>query len=342
MTELKQQIKTFRVYPQYRELEEDADRLTQELNTLANGNTVDTAAVRDLEAALHIESPPSLENLEAVYKEAGITLPSIALKRFDEVQSFHESVVRNREYYLNDELTVIQERVKSRERQKEKLDRHRAEIMTILESHGALEQYSQLQGERGKQEAEVAALQQRFESAEQLEGTKNQLKIDRNRLVLRLLHDFRTQSQRLDEAIVGFEKTSTQLYESAGSMTVDTSDNGPVFEFPMQGASSKGIKSMQIFCFDMMMMRLCAQRHIGPGFLIHDSHLFDGVDGRQVVSALQIGAKTAEELGFQYIVTMNEDDVFKEKIKSFSQKNYILPVKLTDANDTGGLFGCRF
>ena len=51
--------------------------------------------------------------------------------------------------------------------------------------------------------------------------------------------------------------------------------------------------------------------------MIHDSHLFDGVDGRQVISALKIGAETAEELGFQYIVTMNEDDAFKENIEGF-------------------------
>lgn len=125
-------------------------------------------------------------------------------------------------------------------------------------------------------------------------------------------------------------------------MTVDETLNGPVFQFPMQGSRSKGIKNMQIFCFDMMLMRLCAKRKIGPGFLVHDSHLFDGVDGRQIISALKVGAETAERLGFQYIVTMNEDDAFKETIDDFDLKEYVLPVVLTDAKDDGGLFGFRF
>jgi len=89
-------------------------------------------------------------------------------------------------------------------------------------------------------------------------------------------------------------------------------------------------------------MRLCHQRGMGPGFLVHDSHLFDGVDGRQVISALRIGARTAEEPGFQYFVTMNEDDAFKETEPGFDLKDYVLPVKLTDATDDGGLFGVRF
>lgn len=58
---------------------------------------------------------------------------------------------------------------------------------------------------------------------------------------------------------------------------------------PMQGSRSKSIKNMQSFCFDLILMRLCAKHGIGPGFLIHDSHLFDGVDGRQVISSLKLG-----------------------------------------------------
>ena len=133
-----------------------------------------------------------------------------------------------------------------------------------------------------------------------------------------------------------------QLYEDAGSMLVEETSNGPIFRFEIHGSRSEGIKNMQIFCFDIMLMRLCAQRGIGPGFLIHDSHLFDGVDGRQVISALRVGAKTAEELGFQYIVTMNEDDAFKEREKGFDLNDYVLDVKITDAGEDGGLFGIRF
>jgi uncharacterized protein YydD (DUF2326 family) len=66
----------------------------------------------------------------------------------------------------------------------------------------------------------------------------------------------------------------------------------------MQRSRSKGIKNMQVFCFDMMLMRLCVKRGLGPGSLVHDRHLFDGVDGRQVISALRVGAESAVQLGF--------------------------------------------
>lgn len=342
LKKLYSEIETFQVLPEYRELEVESAKLTRQLNELANANTIDFAAIRDLEGALASEIPPDLEDLQAIYQEVGVALPGLVKRRYEDVKSFHQSVVRNRKDYLSSELEAAQLRIELRDSQKTQLDQRRAEIMGILRSHGALDQFLKLQGELGRLESEVESLRQRFEAAEQLEGTKNELEIERNRLTIRLRRDFAEQKDRLAEAIVAFEETSQRLYESAGSMTVDETSNGPIFKFPMQGQRSKGIKNMQIFCFDMMLMRLCHKRQIGPGFLIHDSHLFDGVDGRQVISALRLGSEISQELGFQYIVTMNEDDAFKETIEGFDLNDHVLPTRLTDATEDGGLFGIRF
>jgi uncharacterized protein YydD (DUF2326 family) len=343
LREMQALLATFHVLPQYSELESEADQLTRKISNISNANVIDAASIRDLETAVHSEAPPPIGELESIYSEAGITLPGVALKRYDEVRLFHESVIHNRRDYLSDELKAAKQRIITREQEKQQLDERRSVIMNLLKSHGALDQFTRLQTETARKEAEVEILRQRFAAAEQLEGTKNELDIERNRLTLRLRRDFSEQKERLDEAILAFEETSRRLYEAAGSMiVVEDHPNGPKFQFPMQGARSKGITNMQIFCFDMMLMRLCAKRGIGPGFLIHDSHLFDGVDGRQVASALKVGAETAEKLGFQYIVTMNEDDAFKETTPGFNVHDYVLPVVLTDAQEDGGLFGFRF
>uniref|UniRef100_UPI0040562208 ABC-three component system protein n=1 Tax=Candidatus Electronema sp. TaxID=2698783 RepID=UPI0040562208 len=342
LKEMQEHLSKFKVLPQYAKLEAEADQLTKQINELANADVADNAAIRDLEAAMRSEAPPPLDELESIYAEADVSLPGLALKRYEEVRVFHQSVIRNRRDYLADELEAAKQRVAKREQEKQALDQRQAVVMNLLKSHGALEQFSMLQMETARKAAEVEALRQRFAAAEQLEGTKNELDIERISLVVRLRRDFDEQTDRLGEAILAFEETSKRLYESAGSINVEESSNGPKFHFPMQGARSKGIKNMQIFCFDMMLMRLCAKREIGPGFLVHDSHLFDGVDGRQLISALKVGAETAEELGFQYIVTMNEDDAFKEAMEGFDVRQHILPVVLTDAKEDGGLFGCRF
>lgn len=342
LQKVNENLQSFHVLPQYAELELEADQITRKINEFANENIIDLGMIKDLEIALNSEAPPPLQNLERIFAEAGIALPGLALKRYDDVRSFHESVVRNRRDYLQGERQAAQARIDARNREKQECEARHSQIMNLLKSHGALEQFSLLQAEVTRKQADTEALRQRYMAAEQLEGTKNELEIERNQLNLRLRQDFSEQNGRMKDAILAFEETSKKLYESAGSMTIADSSNGPIFEFPMQGSRSKGIRNMQIFCFDMMLMRLCAKRNMGPGFLVHDSHLFDGVDGRQLISALKVGAETAKELGFQYIVTLNEDDAFKETTPGFDLNDYLLPVKLTDAREDGGLFGMRF
>ena len=129
----------------------------------------------------------------------------------------------------------------------------------------------------------------------------------------------------------------------AGSLTIGDIPNGPAFEVAIEASRGKGINSMQIFCFDMMLSILGKKHKRSPGFLIHDSHLFDGVDERQTARALQIGAQRSLEHGFQYLVTMNSDALPKDGFdKGFRIEDHILPVRLTDASETGGLFGLRF
>ncbi len=232
---------------------------------LANANTIDFSAIRNLENALASEIPPDHEDLSGCLSRGRYRASRLQLEpSYEDVKSFHDSVVRNRKDYLSSELEAAKLRIELRDSKKAQLDQRRGEILGILKSHGALEQFLKLQGELGRLESEVESLRQRFEAAEQLEGTKNELDIERNRLTIRLRRDFAEQKDRLAEAIVAFEETSQRLYESAGSMTVDEeTSNGPIFKFPMQGERSKGIKNMQIFCFDMMLMRLCAPKTAG-------------------------------------------------------------------------------
>lgn len=339
---LRESIQNFRVLPEYRSLEIEASQLTRGVNELANQNTVDRQLLSELQHALEQEVDPSSQDLEQLYEEVGIVLPRTAVRRFSDVQEFHRSVTENRRSYLGGEVEEANRRIALREQRMQKLDARRTEIMKILSSHGALDQLTRLQKELAQREANVEEIRKRFAAAEQLESQKTELEIERQQLLRRLRQDYREQRETLDQAILAFEETSRALYEEAGNLTVEETLNGPHFDFTIQGAKSKGVSNMQIFCFDMMLMQICSRRDLGPGFLVHDSHIFDGVDERQVAAALSLGAKIADEEGFQYIVTMNSDAVPESFPSDFTFSEHVLSVRLTDATDEGGLFGVRF
>ena len=335
-------LKNFQVLPGYRDLEKEASEIAQKLGTMANDNTMDRHLFAELKRSLKEEQAPSLNDLESLYAEAGIVLPDLVTQRFEDVRSFHESVIRNRRSYLIGEVEATKQRIADREQSMGRIADRQTEIMTILSSHGALDQFLQFQSELSRLQAETESIRQRYTAAERMEGLKTEQDIKQNQLLLRLRQDFREQADTLSQAILAFEEVSNNLYEEAGRFTISESTNGPQFEIRIQGANSKGITNMQIFCFDMMLMQLCGEKGMGPGFLIHDSHLFDGVDERQIARALQAGSKIANEQGFQYIVTMNSDVLPRDYSNGFKIEDYILPTRLTDATKDGGLFGFRF
>jgi uncharacterized protein YydD (DUF2326 family) len=338
---LSEVTKNFKVLPEYQNYEKEAAQIKKRLSELSSENIIDNQLIETLESSLSVENPPSIKDLDSLYKEAGISLPGVALKRFEEVQLFHESIVENRKSYLSSEIEEAKVRIKIRAEETEKLSTRKSEIMGILKSHGALEEYTNLQSELSKVEAETESIRQRFFAARQLEEEKIKLEGERNKLYSQLQKNYQEERETINKVVVLFEKISSSLYGQSGSFTIEESDNGPKFDFPIQGKGSKGIDNMQIFCFDMMIMILSARRGIGPDFLIHDSHLFDGVDERQVAKAIKIGADLSKEYNFQYILTMNSDNLPEDFEEGFNIKDYILQVRLTDATNDGGLYGIR-
>lgn len=340
---LKEQIKSFRVIPQYEALEREASELTHALGGLSDENVVDRQLVEELRAALEVEEAPGTTDLAALYKEAGIILPNVVTKRYADVEAFHHAILANRKSHLSAEVQSAEGRITNRDIARNKFDQRRAEIMGVLNAGGALESYNRLVQESGRVEAELQTLRLRLDAAERLETTKADLNVQRARIAQSLKNDIHERAEIIREAILTFEGLSEALYDKEGSLTVADSSNGPIFEVKIESQRSKGINNMQIFCFDMMLAILGKKSGRSPGFLVHDSHLFDGVDERQTARALQLGAQCAREHGFQYVVTMNSDALPKEGFDpTFRIDDHILPTRLTDASESGGLFGLRF
>ena len=340
---IRDQLDSFAIIPQYTELEAEASAITGQMNALGEENFVDRRLIDDLELALTEEQAPDRTDLAKLYAEAGVILPDLLKRRLDEVEVFHRTIIENRKSHLSAELTSARNRIDAREAEKLTLDARRRQIMAVLQSGGALEQYTAMREELGRAEAEVETLRRHLETAETLESTRAELVIERNRLEQALRDDIHERDDLLNEVIVGFEELSKSLYEQAGSLTIGAGPTGPSFEVRIDGHRSKGITNMQIYCFDLMIAELCARYGRSPGFLIHDSHLFDGVDERQVAKALQLGAERAKTAGFQYIVTMNSDVIPRDGFQdSFDINAHVMPTRLTDATEDGGLFGIRF
>jgi len=340
LNKMRRELSEFKILPHYRILEDEMKLIDIKINKLTNSLTIDQSRLSDLKNAIDTENPPTVNTLDKIYAEAKVTLPDIALRRYDEVQNFHQSIIKNRVNYLTSEMYSTQERLNHAESERYQLDARRSQILNILKAHGALDQFLMLQEEVSRLDLELTLLKEKLERILTIEKLIEDIPGQRQKLMDRMTNELSLNNEIIKEAYNIFRTISAELYGSPWSFKIESTPDGPEFVFKVQGARSGSIRNMVIFCFDIMLTSICASNNIGPGFLVHDSSIFN-VDGRQIISALKIGAEYADKYGFQYIVTMNDDDVFKEEIDGFDISKFILPTNLTDAHD-GGLFGIQF
>ena len=202
----------------------------------------------------------------------------------------------------------------------------------------------ELQRDLVQRQMRLERLREQYESAVALESQQGDLRIERQRLAAALTRDLAERQEALRPAFVIFERLSQRLYadDQHGRLVINASENGPEISATIPRGRSKGITSMQIYCFDIDLATLWSRQGKGPGFLIHDSHLFDGVDERQRDAALQAGAEISATDGFQYLIMLNSDEIPKELPNGESLDRHVLPERLTDYGLDGGLFGIRF
>ncbi|RYD77359.1 MAG: DUF2326 domain-containing protein, partial [Verrucomicrobiaceae bacterium] len=340
---LRDQLANFEVLDSYRDLSQRAARVRSDMQAISRDLVSLRETSEHLGSALQAEQPPSAPEVETMYDAVGIELPEVARRRLADVQKFHASVVANRRKYLQAELQANLSAIAGAEERLASLDIARRDILKTLEGKGALEDFLRLQKELAELDASAANLRERFNAATLLEGETTQLDLDRSNLRRRLQEDHVQRSVALNRAILLISRIIASLYEGrTGRFVVEAGQNGPEFAIKIEGDRGGGIANMEVFCLDLALFVIVHERFAGPGFLIHDSHLFDGVDERQVAEAMQLGARATDGVQ-QYIVTMNSDIYDRLPFpEDYDRKPALLDTRLSDATDTGGLFGFKF
>jgi len=335
-------LQSFKVYPQYEMIRVNANRLTQEIHEMTNSNVMDQQLLELYEKSQAEEEPPASSAVEQAYNEAGIALPGITLRRLEEVKEFHRQVIENRRRFLAAEIERLRRIIAERDTNTRTKTEERSALLNILKTHGALEEYTLLQKQHMDTVNELNSVISSIETIRSVNTSESELKIDREVLQQKARLDYDERHLVREQAISIFNSYSEFLYSAPGRLVLDVGPAGFRFDVEIERSGSSGINNMKIFCYDIMLARLWAERKPSPRLLIHDSTIFDGVDERQRALALELAARESEGTGFQYICTLNSDYVpWDEFSPQFDLSKYI-KLSLTDESADGCLLGIRY
>lgn len=335
-------LATFKVHPEYERIQEEANTLTDEIQGMARKGLM-LRRKRDLyHKATKDEIPPEEKSLETVYREAGVALGDSVKKTLDEAREFHVKLVSNRQQYLAEEIQRIGATIEKLDTAIQVKSDARASLFSVLETHGAFDEFARLSEEMARTRQEHEKLTERLDEIKTMTRRRQELRAERLEVEQSATRDYDERREVWSRAVRIYNENSEALYDSSGRLIIDVSDTGYRFSVESERQGSEGISKMEVFCFDLMVAELHIEDEAAPKILIHDSILFDGVDSRQRARAIMRAAERSSECDFQYICTLNTDMV---PIDDFDEDFDITPyVRLTlrDGDATGSLLGVRF
>lgn len=343
--ELEHQLHDFKVHPDYREIEEHATALTAELRKSRNNGFRLRTTLRHYEESLESEVAPAEGSVVGLFQAAQAELSDEIRRTIEEVETFHQHVIHNRTEFLREECESLQAKIAENEAEEARIGEERAKALSIIDSFRALDEYNQLHERladlRHERDKLVEALRQRRE----IDNTDDEIATERRQVIShgRRAHDEREAVRA--RAIELFNSNSRALYGegSHGALEIAFTTRGSfTFNVDIQGEGSQGIEKMKLFCFDLMLAQLWADRDATPGFVFHDSHIFDGVDDRQKAAALRLAAQQADEHGFQYICSFNSNDLPSQNLLGELDLATHTRLTLTDDGPHGKLLGLDF
>jgi uncharacterized protein YydD (DUF2326 family) len=343
--QVKEELDSFRVHPQYFDIVNKVDELTTKIHALSDTLFLDQKLLERYEESVKEDtSDTSIDLVQQIYEEAGISFSESLKVKLHEVVNFHNTILSNRKDFLKNEISSLKNEIETIREKIEKLTNERAEFLNILSTHGALEEYTKLQERYSKLVQQYEDVKIQKDKALEINQRETEITIETKQLLLATRQDYEEREPKRELAVRLFSENSQYLYQEPGTLAIKLKDNGYDFNIESKSSKSQGIKYMKVFCYDLLIAELSKLRNHYPGFLVHDSTVFDGVDERQIALALKLAQRKTEEIGFQYICMINSDRVpnneFDDKFKNIFNDSVIL--KLFDSTESGGLLGIRF
>ena len=334
-------LENYNVHPQYKDIHSQASSLTKEIHDLADENISDEKLLAFYAENIEAEQDVSASEITELYESIGVHFPNAVHKRLEEAEVFHRTVIENRKKFLESEINQIKRSIESRDQIIDQKSSERARLFQVLQTHGALEEYTQLQRIHLENVERLNQIAGQIEVLTNIEEQRISLRIEEDALRQKARLDYENRLTQITEAISLFNENSRFLYRSPGSLIIDIEKKGFDFKVEIERSGSTGIENMKIFCYDLMLAEIWSQQKHSPKIIIHDNIIFNGVDERQVALALELAAQKSEDLDFQYICTLNSDEIpYSDFSEDFSLDDKVR-LTLTDTTPEGGLLGFR-
>lgn len=335
-------LQNFKVHPQYESIQNEADQTTTIIHALTNENIVDRRRLDRYREAVTEEKPPSIMTIDRLYEDAGVVFSEMTRQTLAEAREFHSKIIKNRQAFLQMEISRLERTIEERNRDIRKWTEARAASLEILKTHGALQEMTKLQERHVEIQGKLSKVRMLISDIKDLTKRKHELQFEKTELSRAAEQDHEQRREIWSIPVRIFNDNSQALYKAPGHLVIDIGDAGFKYDVEINRSGSEGVSKMKIFCFDLMLLEFMHHQKKPIDFLIHDSSLYDGVDSRQRALAIERACEVSETFGSQYICMLNSDMVPEQDFSKGFDFNKYVRLLLTDKKPSDSLLGFQF
>lgn len=337
ISELEKEISEFKVSNNYHELEKEADEKSYEKKVLENKRILISNYIKNIEDSLKETTEVKEEKLLKVYEAARVEIPEMVKKNLDEVLKFHDDLLTSRNTRLRKELNKQRDELKDIDDSIETLGKRMDELLSFLDSHGALEEYVALT-------KQLNALNNELNRIQEYQKILKAYKDNELRIKAELIEQDKETEEYLEVEEEYLKKLRNQYWNYAkkfypkkrSGLVINNNSGENMLRFNLDARieddSSDGVNEVRMFCFDLLLLN-CKKSKMR--FLAHDSRLFANMDPRQRETLFRIVNDTCAENNMQYICSINEDALlsFQSLMTTDEYERYVLDNIILELND---------
>lgn len=158
------ELSKFKVHNQYKELQEEADECTRIMHVAVNKKAMLQQYLESSMQSVEYKEPSADTELDYLYEQLGVHFSQNIKKTLLEARTFHEKIVKDRARFLRAERVSLRNRIEDLDTTIRNAEDKRAEVMTILKDHGALEEFYKLQARLLAKQQKLSEILERIKS----------------------------------------------------------------------------------------------------------------------------------------------------------------------------------
>lgn len=318
---------------EYKEELDSKRKLTLRINDLQEKMELVEFEISNIENSIvslsKEKSEINIQILQAIYQEAKSYIPKLQ-KNFEDMISFHNSMIQNRIDFIQKQLNVKKELLEQYSSQLANILKQKEKITIEALDEGLLDELNMLNRKIEDLSLKKGEIQQSIQLLEEQEAVRQELN--------KKLVDIQNQMENdgIDERIKKFNqffsdycnKLYGEKYLLAYNLNWKEEKKFPVSIASLGGKVGTGKKKAVIVAFDLAYMQYSINMGIKvPQFVIHDK--MENTHINQIKTIFEI----CEEIEGQYIIP-----ILRERIDKVDQK-YVEKAKILELSTNNKFFG---